>query len=183
MLVNTDIIGDYMYRLAPFFADVVSGGSVFVRSERRVMPHSATQKDHIDSGLICTVILAGVQGISADPQQLRHELAASSEAFENREILRAAKLLGLKARAVTSRWERLSKLVLPAIARHKDGHYFVLGKVDDEPRPHPGSHVFPSSSVFIFQISSCTWRTVMCTMRTIWIKNSLVNSIILWRAE
>ncbi|HHJ18167.1 MAG TPA: type I secretion system permease/ATPase [Gammaproteobacteria bacterium] len=96
------------------------------------MPHSTTQNDHIDSGLVSTVILAGVHGIPADPRQLRHELAAAGEAFEDREILRAAKLLGLKARAVTSRWERLSKLALPAIARHKDGHYFVLGKVDDD---------------------------------------------------
>ncbi len=33
---------------------------------------------------------------------------------------------------MSSRWERLAKLTLPAIARHKDGHYFVLGKVDDD---------------------------------------------------
>lgn len=78
------------------------------------------------------MILAGVHGIPADPQQLRHEFAAAGETFENREILRAAKLLGLKARAVPSRWERLSTLALPAIARHKDGHYFVLAKVDDD---------------------------------------------------
>ena len=96
------------------------------------MPHSATENANIDSGLVCTVILAGVHGIPADPQQLRHEFATSGEAFENREILRAARLLGLKARTVTSRWERLSRLALPAIARHKDGHYFVLGKVDDD---------------------------------------------------
>lgn len=96
------------------------------------MPHPAIANANIDSGLTCTVILAGVHGIPADPQQLRHEFAASGEAFENREILRAAKLLGLKARKVTSRWERLSKLVLPAIARHKDGHYFVLAKLDGD---------------------------------------------------
>ncbi|VAX04851.1 RTX toxin transporter, ATP-binding protein [hydrothermal vent metagenome] len=96
------------------------------------MPHSASQNTAIDSGLVCTVILAGVNGIPADPQQLQHEFASTDEPFSNQEILRAAKLLGLKARAVTSRWERLSKLALPAIARHKDGHYFVLGKVDDD---------------------------------------------------
>lgn len=73
------------------------------------MPHSATQNTSTDTGLVCTVILA-------DPQQLRHEFAASGEAFENREILRAARLLGLKARAVTSRWDRLSRL---NSARHR----------------------------------------------------------------
>ncbi len=96
------------------------------------MPHSATQKNHIDSGLVCTVILAGVNGIPADPQQLQHEFASTDAPFSDQEILRAAKLLGLKARVVTSRWERLSKLTLPAIARHKDGHYFVLGKIDGD---------------------------------------------------
>ncbi len=96
------------------------------------MPHSATQSPPIDTGLVCTVILAGVNGIPADPQQLRHEFSSTGEPFSNQEILRAAKLLDLKARTVTSRWERLSKLTLPAIARHKDGHYFVLGKVDDD---------------------------------------------------
>ncbi|HHH48727.1 MAG TPA: type I secretion system permease/ATPase [Gammaproteobacteria bacterium] len=96
------------------------------------MPHSTAQNDRIDSGLVSTVILAGVHGIPADPQQLRHEFATSGEPFTDREILRAARLLGLKARKVSSRWERLAKLTLPAIARHKDGHYFVLGKMDDD---------------------------------------------------
>ncbi len=96
------------------------------------MPHAAAKHDQIDTGLVCTVILAGVHGIPADPRQLQHEFAAAGEPFESREILRLAKLLNLKARVVTSRWDRLSKLTLPAIARHKDGHYFVLGKVGDD---------------------------------------------------
>ncbi|HEC19585.1 MAG TPA: type I secretion system permease/ATPase [Gammaproteobacteria bacterium] len=96
------------------------------------MPHSTSSSHSIDSGLSCLLILARLHGVSAEQQQLQHEFSATGEAFDTGDILRAAKLLGLKARSVTSNWSKLSKTTLPVIARHKDGHFFVLAKMDEE---------------------------------------------------
>jgi subfamily B ATP-binding cassette protein HlyB/CyaB len=47
-------------------------------------------------------------------------------------MLRCAKELGIKARAATTRWHRLGKTPLPAIAVLKDGGFLILGKVGDD---------------------------------------------------
>ncbi len=83
-------------------------------------------------------------GLPADAAQLKHRFARPGELFATTELLRAARHLGLKAREITGSFERLAKTALPAIAQHKDGHYFVLAKIDGdkvliqdplEPRP------------------------------------------------
>jgi len=96
------------------------------------MPHSANQINKIDSGLSCLLILARLHGLPADEKQLKHEFSKTGDAFETGDILRAAKLLGLKARSVKSDWSTLSKATLPVIVRHNDGHFFVLARMDDE---------------------------------------------------
>jgi len=98
------------------------------------MPHEAVevQEQQVDTGIACTVILARVFGLPADPQQLKHEFGQSGKPFTNREIIRSARLLGLKAKKATSSWKRLSKLTLPAIGKHQDGHYFIIGKYDQD---------------------------------------------------
>jgi ATP-binding cassette, subfamily B, bacterial HlyB/CyaB len=47
-------------------------------------------------------------------------------------MLRCAKDLGLKARAPTTKWERLASTPLPGIAALRDGGFLILGKVDDD---------------------------------------------------
>lgn len=96
------------------------------------MPHETTASEGIDTGIVCTVILARIFGLPADPQQLKHEFAKSGQSFTTREIIRSARLLGLKAKSSKTSWKRLSKLALPAIAQHKDGHFFILGKFDEK---------------------------------------------------
>lgn len=96
------------------------------------MPHSTNQTSKIDSGLSCLLILARLHGLPADQKQLQHEFGKAGETFETSDILRAAKLLGLKARSVKSDWSKLSGATLPVIAKHKDGHFFVLARMDDE---------------------------------------------------
>lgn len=96
------------------------------------MPHSTNSPEQIDSGLSCLLILARLHGLPADQKQLQHEFGKTGELFETGDILRAAKLLGLKARSVTSDWLKLSKATLPVIAKHKDGHFFLLARMDEE---------------------------------------------------
>jgi ATP-binding cassette, subfamily B, bacterial HlyB/CyaB len=47
-------------------------------------------------------------------------------------MLRRAKQLKLKARAITATWEQLSNLPLPAIVELKDRTFLIVGKVTDE---------------------------------------------------
>jgi subfamily B ATP-binding cassette protein HlyB/CyaB len=47
-------------------------------------------------------------------------------------MLRCAKEFHLKARAVSTRWQRLARTPLPAIAALNDGRFLILGKVADD---------------------------------------------------
>ena len=80
-----------------------------------------------DQGLTALVALLRFHGLGADPEQIRHRFG--SKAVGVADMLRCAKELGLKARAVTTRWERLASTPLPAIAALRDGRFLILGKV------------------------------------------------------
>lgn len=82
----------------------------------------------VDSGLVCLVMLSRLHGMPADPGQLKHHYGQSEQLFTESEILRGAKSIGLKARAISSSQDRLAKTQLPAIAQHQDGHYFILAQ-------------------------------------------------------
>ena len=92
------------------------------------MPHVIT--DSIDTGLCSLVIISRFYNLPADSAQLQHQFGQAGKHFGDTELLLAAKLQGLKARKITSDWSRLDRIQLPAIARHKDGHYFILAKAD-----------------------------------------------------
>lgn len=87
----------------------------------------------VDTGLTSIVMLARLQGVSADPQQLQHQFVESGEHFDEALILRAAKFLGLRAKAFESNWERLKKSAMPAIAGFANDRFVVVGRmVGDE---------------------------------------------------
>ncbi|WP_298355282.1 type I secretion system permease/ATPase [Rhodoblastus sp.] len=80
----------------------------------------------IDSGLAALCGIAAYYRIAADPAHLAKELALSGEA-DDRDLLRAAKLIGLKARIVENPSEsRLASAPVPAILRRNDGTYCVF---------------------------------------------------------
>src|SRR6266436_6600865 len=83
-----------------------------------------------DQGLAALVALLRFHGLGADPQQIRHSFGTKTIGVS--EMLRCAKELGLKARAVTTRWERLGRTPLPAIAPLKDGRFLILGRVAED---------------------------------------------------
>ncbi len=96
------------------------------------MPHAVNAANKFDTGIACLGILARFYELPCDPKQLQHEFARAGEHFTSNEILRAAKVLGLKAKEVSPEYSRLDKIQLPAIAQHKDGHFFILAKMDKE---------------------------------------------------
>ena len=85
----------------------------------------------LDSGLRALCGIAAFYRIAADPQQLQHDLALTGRLAGERHLLRAARMIGLKARAVTRlSAKRLRSLPVPAIVQVRDGSYHVLGGIN-----------------------------------------------------
>src|SRR6267142_1474170 len=78
-----------------------------------------------DQGLFILALLLRIHGIAVERPQLRHRLGSAAVGIT--EMLRCAKELGLKARAVRTTWARLAQTPLPAIAALKDGGFLLLG--------------------------------------------------------
>ena len=83
-----------------------------------------------DSGLEALVTLLHFQGVAADREQIRHRFGTNKIGAS--EILRCAKDFGLKARACRTKWSRLAKTPLPAIASLRDGRFMVVAKASDD---------------------------------------------------
>src|ERR1051325_3040985 len=83
-----------------------------------------------DMGLGTLVALLRFHGVGADPEQIRHRFG--TKAIGVFEMLRCAKEQGIRARAVTTRWERLASTPMPAIAALKDGRFLILGKIGED---------------------------------------------------
>ena len=87
-----------------------------------------------DPGLACLVIIARFHGIPVDAQQLKHQVGpgALDSCFSHNQLLLAAKLLGLKAKAVQLEALRLIKTPLPALMIDRDNRHFILARVSDD---------------------------------------------------
>jgi ATP-binding cassette, subfamily B, bacterial HlyB/CyaB len=83
-----------------------------------------------DPGLEALVTLLRLQGVAAEAEQIRHRLGISKIGAP--EILRCAKDLGLKARALRTDWLRLAVTPLPGIASLRDGGFMVIAKASED---------------------------------------------------
>jgi len=81
-------------------------------------------------GLAALTMMLRLQSISIDAAQLRHRIG--SDAVGIPEMLRVARELGLKASDSRTRWERLGRTPLPAIAALRDGRFLLIGKAGDD---------------------------------------------------
>ena len=80
-----------------------------------------------DGGLIGLAIIAGHYRIASDPFQMRHELGLGDRPTESDDLIRAAHLVGLKARKLSRvSPKRLASIPLPAMIGGKDGSFAVL---------------------------------------------------------
>ena len=71
--------------------------------------------------------IAGYYRIAADPHQLERELALTGRLSNEDDLVRAARLIGLKARVVSGiGWKRLLSIPTPAIVRLNDGSFRIL---------------------------------------------------------
>jgi subfamily B ATP-binding cassette protein HlyB/CyaB len=85
-----------------------------------------------DTGLLCLLLLARFYDLPADAAQVRHQFGETRKPLGNRDLLRAAKHLGLKAGLCHATGARLASMPLPAIAKETDGRYVVVAKVDGD---------------------------------------------------
>jgi ATP-binding cassette, subfamily B, bacterial HlyB/CyaB len=101
----------------------------------------AARSDRVEEGLAALMGLLRFNGVASDAQQIRHRFGTD---IGVREMLLCAKTLGLKARTLTTHWERLARTPMPAIAVLRDGRFLLLGKAGEqavigqsplEPRP------------------------------------------------
>jgi subfamily B ATP-binding cassette protein HlyB/CyaB len=83
-----------------------------------------------DTGLQCLALLLRFHQVSVDPAQIAHQFSGALIGVP--EMLRCAKDLKLKARAVTTTWNGLARLPLPAIVELKDKSFIIVGKVTDD---------------------------------------------------
>jgi subfamily B ATP-binding cassette protein HlyB/CyaB len=83
-----------------------------------------------DEGLACLVLLLGFHQIGADPQQLRHALGKAEKA-DSGDLVRLARRLGAKAKLANLPASRLQDAPLPAIAKGRNGDFFILARVKD----------------------------------------------------
>ncbi len=76
------------------------------------------------------VTLLTLQGIAADAGQIEHRFGGAATGLED--MLRLAKELGLKARILRTRWDRLPHTPLPGVAALKTGGFLLIAKSDAE---------------------------------------------------
>lgn len=84
-----------------------------------------------DTGLAALVFIARFHNIPADPAGIAHEHAPSGACMDERDIVRAARALGLKAKSVNWGTDRLERLPVPAMFHTSDGRWCVLGGLRD----------------------------------------------------
>ncbi|PWB84598.1 MAG: type I secretion system permease/ATPase [Methylocystaceae bacterium] len=89
---------------------------------------AAKAPENIDSGLQALCGIAAYYRIAADPMHIRRELALPDGPASSQDVVRAAQLIGLKARIV-SRLEkaRVASLPAPSILRMRMGRFQVFG--------------------------------------------------------
>ncbi|MFX1764650.1 type I secretion system permease/ATPase [Paraburkholderia sp. A1RI-2L] len=83
-----------------------------------------------DSGLSALVTIARFHNIAADPARLKHAAAITTKQFSEKDLVLAARSLGLKARIVALDRARLEVTPLPALVLDREGHHFILAKTD-----------------------------------------------------
>jgi ATP-binding cassette, subfamily B, bacterial HlyB/CyaB len=87
-------------------------------------------RDGLDGAVSTFVTLLTLQGIPADASQIKHRFGGAVMGPED--MLRLALAMGLKARILRTRWDRLPHTPLPGIGVLKTGGFLLIAKSDAE---------------------------------------------------
>lgn len=89
------------------------------------------EQQKLDFGLQCLMTIAAYYRIPADAKNIIHLLAMEGNTFGDDDLLRAAKLLKIKAKSAEIIPEKLSRMTFPAMLKTSDGYLLIL-KADGE---------------------------------------------------
>ncbi|XPF95841.1 ABC transporter transmembrane domain-containing protein [Colwellia sp. RE-S-Sl-9] len=87
---------------------------------------------YFNSGIQCLSLIARFHQIPAEPSALLREFQHEDESLADINLIRAAKSLGFKAKFIVDTVKDLKAETLPTIARHKEGHFFIIAKITDD---------------------------------------------------
>jgi subfamily B ATP-binding cassette protein HlyB/CyaB len=82
----------------------------------------------VDTGLHSIVAIARFHQLPAEPEQLAHQFAEPGKPFADPQLLLAARALTLRAKRVALSLAQIKNDTLPAIAKTRDGAYFILAR-------------------------------------------------------
>jgi len=88
--------------------------------------------NHFISGVQCLALIARFHQLPAEASALAREFQHNDSSLSDINLIRAAKSLGFKAKFIKDKPEKLSAHLLPAIARHEDGHFFIIAKATND---------------------------------------------------
>ena len=89
-----------------------------------------TGRETAADGALSFVTLLSLHGVAADAGQIAHRFGGHAVGLDD--MLRLAKELGLKARILRTKWDRLAHTPLPGIAALKTGGFLLIAKADAE---------------------------------------------------
>lgn len=89
----------------------------------------------MDTGLHSLVAIARFHQLPAEPDQLAHQFGVPGKVFSDTEILQAARALTLKSKKLKLTNKDIDNGMLPAIAKAKDGSYFILARIANNEEP------------------------------------------------
>lgn len=122
---------------AVLVGDIMHDGDKMDAAQSVASPDTGAPLPPPDTGLVSLVMLAQFFEKPADSAQLAHEYAPDGQPVDEVQLLRAAKSLGFKAKAMDLRTDRLEKAPLPVIAQWKDEEVEI--EVEAPPTPPEGA--------------------------------------------
>ncbi len=95
-------------------------------------PTISADAGNADNSLAALCLVARYLGIPADPGELARRHGIGQGRITAEDLIRIARKLGLRARSVTSQWDRLARTPLPALARTREGGFFIAARFADD---------------------------------------------------
>jgi subfamily B ATP-binding cassette protein HlyB/CyaB len=89
------------------------------------------EPEAVDTGLLGLCLIARHFGVPADPGELARRYLSRSSRASAEDLVRVARKIGLRARIVATKWNRLAKTPVPAIVENKDRTFLVAGRFLD----------------------------------------------------
>lgn len=93
---------------------------------------STAPKIQPDFSLSALVILAQYHGIAANLEDIKHQFSDETGSLSSTQWLLAAKSIGLKAKLINKKIDRLHLISLPAMVWSDAGEHFILANMDND---------------------------------------------------